>query len=40
MITRLNMCRSAGNTLELNHNIDKTDTYDFTICKSTAVLKH
>lgn len=27
-------------TVELNHNIDKTDACDFTICKAAATLNH
>lgn len=33
------MCRSAGGTLELNHNIDEADVYDSTIYKPAAVLR-
>lgn len=33
MITSFDMYRCAVDTLGLNHNIDKNDAYDFTICK-------
>lgn len=36
---KIKMCRSVGDTLELNHNIDKNLCIQFAVCKPAVMFK-